>query len=133
MPKGYGMIGGYDPVTKKESHLLAHRLSWEIANGTIPDGKWVLHRCDNPPCVNPAHLFLGDSVENVRDKMEKGRHRSPVGEQCNHKKLTDDAVREILAMYPKSGITQRELAERFGVDQGMISKVVRGHNWKHIQ
>jgi len=67
-PQGYGRLGG---------HRLAHRQSWEMANGTIEGGLWVLHHCDNPPCVNPAHLYLGTVKENVRDAVERGRMRGP--------------------------------------------------------
>lgn len=66
---GYGLLQGPD-----RRLVRAHRLSWELANGPIPAGQWVLHRCDNPRCVRPDHLFLGTVVENVADMMAKGRH-----------------------------------------------------------
>ena len=69
IPQGYGTIGvGGKPVR-------AHRYSWELHNGPIPDGLFVLHRCDNPPCVRPDHLFLGTALDNSRDCVDKGRHR----------------------------------------------------------
>ena len=67
--------GGYGHLKRAGKRLLAHRVSWEIHNGAIPDGLWVLHRCDNPPCVNPAHLFLGTPGDNVLDCVSKGRAR----------------------------------------------------------
>lgn len=70
LPKGYGVInvGG-----RAGSQQLAHRVSWELHFGPIPDGLWVLHRCDNPPCVRPDHLFLGTVQDNVDDMVTKGR------------------------------------------------------------
>lgn len=71
--KGYG----------RWSKALAHRHSWTLAHGPIPDGLWVLHHCDNPPCVNPAHLYLGTVVENAQDSMSRGRHyRPPLKAHC---------------------------------------------------
>jgi HNH endonuclease len=71
LPKGYGTISCVDHRTS----LCAHRVSWELHNGPIPDGMWVLHHCDNPQCANPDHLFLGTHTQNMRDMLAKGRGR----------------------------------------------------------
>jgi HNH endonuclease len=69
--------GGYGRLTlPNQRKILAHRLAWELEFGPIPDGLWVLHRCDNPPCCNPAHLFLGTTLDNTRDMDAKGRRRT---------------------------------------------------------
>lgn len=78
---GYGKIG---EGRMGQRTLLAHRVSWEITNGSIPDGAMVLHRCDNPPCVNPRHLFLGDQLDNMRDMVSKGRQRYQGRAHCSH-------------------------------------------------
>ena len=70
--KGYGILMLKEPG-KKHVARTTHRFSWELHNGPIPNGLWVLHRCDNPPCANPAHLFLGDNADNIRDMWAKGR------------------------------------------------------------
>lgn len=69
---------GYGGLTCRGVHWTSHRAAWTLAHGPIPDGMWVLHRCDNPPCCNPAHLFLGTVKDNVRDMHAKGRWASPV-------------------------------------------------------
>lgn len=75
---GYGQLNGPSQGGGRDGkNLLAHRVAWELVNGPIPDGLWVLHRCDNPPCVNPAHLFLGTVRDNVIDMWTKGRGCSP--------------------------------------------------------
>ena len=71
MREGYGMIGIGGRIGHKKKH--AHRVAWELDHGPIPDGLCVLHKCDNPPCVNTEHLFLGTRADNNRDKTEKGR------------------------------------------------------------
>lgn len=110
--------------------LAAHRVSWEMHNGEIGDGLFVCHRCDNPACVNPAHLFLGTAAENSADMASK--KRATRGEAVNTAKLTVQDVAEIRALYasgkPPRG-TQRALATRFGVNRGTILRVVAGETW----
>jgi len=110
----------------------AHRVSWALTNGAIPTGVHVLHNCDNPWCVNPAHLRLGTHAENMADMATRGRARggSKPGEACGHAKLSWDTVREIRRLWAlPSHPSQRALGERFGVDRATISYVVRGKTW----
>lgn len=110
----------------------AHRVSWILHNGPIPDGMDVLHRCDNPGCVNPAHLWLGTHAENMIDKARKGRVViEPLrGENHPLSKLTPDKVREIRSL---SGImTHREMSREFGVSTCVVSRIINRLMWKHI-
>lgn len=107
-----------------------HRLAWEFANKQIiPEGMYVLHSCDRKFCCNPAHLRIGTPADNMRDKVERGR--SAKGEQHNMCKLTEANVREIREM-AASGQTQSAIAERFGVMQPQISRIVTGRRWGHL-
>jgi predicted XRE-type DNA-binding protein len=109
--------------------IYSHRMAWELINGPIPEGMEVCHTCDNPVCVNPEHLFLGNHLENMRDAKEKGRMRALSGEDCKFHKLTIDQVREI----KKSTLSQRKLANLYGVTQGAISHILVGKNWKGVE
>lgn len=113
---GYRMIG--DNGT--------HRLAYEAAFGPIPAGMQVCHTCDNPPCVNPAHLFLGTVADNYRDSMEKGRHSH--GEGHGRARLTEADVLAIRA----STESKRVLARRFGVSRGTIGFVRNRQTWAHL-
>lgn len=109
----------------------AHRVSWELHNGNIPDGMHVLHKCDNPPCVNPEHLFLGTNHDNVLDREAKGRNRASrnKGTKNPSVKITESDVLEIRS----STMKQIELAKKFGVTFQMISRIKLNKAWKHVQ
>lgn len=131
---GYGQIslGGRHP-----KRAAAHRASWEIANGPVPDGLWVLHHCDNPPCVRPDHLFLGTAKDNSRDRDIKGRGKMPVGvgqpgELHPSARLTESQVLEIRRRYAEGSISQRRLADEYGIHQTHVSDIVIGRAWSHV-
>lgn len=104
-------------------YSIAHRVSWELYCGEIPDGMNVLHRCDNPCCVNPSHLFLGTDLDNMRDKVAK--ERSARGEQHGRAFLTEDAVRRIRDDHQ----AQRKIATEYGVSQSTVSRIKHGEQW----
>ena len=125
--KGYGVFKLRGKIVK------AYRHSWELANGPIPKGRWICHHCDNPPCVRPDHLFLGDNKANMRDMWNKGRHPpiSGPGELAPSSKLTNSDVRTIKEML-KNGVKQSRIAATFNVDPSNISQINRGYSWRHI-
>lgn len=122
---------GYGKIYDRGSIVGAHCFSFELANGPIPAGMWVLHRCDNPACVNPAHLFLGTSADNVRDMDAKGRRRgwSPRGESNPAAKLKAYQVNEIRdALAAKTN--RAELARRYSVSPHLITAIAQGKVWR---
>jgi hypothetical protein len=124
-------VNGYGRVGYKQVPVLAHRLAWELANGPIPDGLYVLHRCDNPPCVRLDHLSLGTQQDNMRDTVVRGRHVQ--GDRVGTAKLTEADVVAILQRYADGGVTQKALGAEFGVRQSQIQAIVNGRAWKHLQ
>ncbi len=104
----------------------AHRVCWQLVYGPIPNGLHVLHHCDNPPCVNPAHLWLGTNSDNNTDMMTKGRHASLLGEWNPNAKLTAEKARFIRA----SKLTSSQLGEKFGVTRQAITLVRKGITWR---
>jgi hypothetical protein len=127
---------GYGTFAIKHGDLIpAHRFSWILAYGNIPDGLWILHHCDNPPCVNPLHLFLGTRKDNINDMLQKRRHwahrgYSPItrGEKNGRARVTDAQVVEIRKRYIL-GQTQTELAPLFGLSRQAIGRIVRREVW----
>lgn len=113
----------------------AARVSWEVHNGPIPEGRHVLHDCptgDNPLCVNPSHLWLGTHADNMADKVAKGRQGN-LGEDNYHAVLTSRIVRLIkqkLLKDPRTSLAQ--LARRYGVNPETVRDVARGKTWKHV-
>lgn len=148
--KGYGLYRSFK----------AHRVAWLLTFGDIPNGLCVCHACDNPPCVNPSHLWLGTHQANATDKMRKGRYVASLGERHGTKthpesvargdrnsarlhpdklprgerhgmaKLTCIQVAQIIARYASGTETQRGLAKEFGVSQRQILRIVHGVSWK---
>jgi hypothetical protein len=140
--RGYGLFN----IDRRSR--LAPRIAWTLTVGAIPDGMSVLHKCDNPPCVNPEHLFLGTMRDNVLDMLQKNRanpakgersgprkhpERVPRGETSGKSKLTDDAVRTIRAEYSAGTVTRADLARRFAVKHTTVCDIVARRAWKHIE
>ena len=115
---GYGRL---NRGRRGEGIIKAPRASWEIHNGPIPDGLWVCHKCDHPPCVNPAHLFLGTAATNSQDSAQKGRN-SGWGVP---RKLTDEQIRE-MREFIAAGATCEQAAARFGVSDTFTAAVAIG-------
>jgi hypothetical protein len=126
-------LGGYGKFASK-TNTFAHRLSWIIANGPIPTGMIVCHRCDNPACVNPAHLFLGSHADNVADKMRKGRGRwkGNPGSDNGWSVLTEQDVLQIRRLFDGKRGSQAALARQFGVSRQQIWRIVRNFEWTHL-
>lgn len=127
---GYGVInagGNSDKI------LRAPRVSWALHNGPIPDGLSICHRCDNPPCVNPLHLFVGTIRDNNVDMWRKGRQSPPpqlIGSQNPQAKLTAQQVQEIRARY-KRGTRQVACVREYGIAQSLIWRIVHGRTWQY--
>lgn len=115
---------GYGRVRHKGKQVQSHRLSWMIENGSIPEGKLVLHKCDVPACVNPVHLFLGTSQDNAKDMMEKGRRRSHAGSHNPNAKMSDEFVAEVRKV-GKIG-SYRQMASMYGVSAAQLKRWLDG-------
>lgn len=120
---------GYGAVGMNFKTIRAHRAAWIYTNGSIPDGLWVLHRCDTPLCVRPDHLFLGTAKDNADDRDSKGHGYS--GSQHHLSKLDDDKIRQIRKLHSE-GISQRVIAKKFGITQPNVGYITRGETWRHV-
>lgn len=122
---GYGYMG-VGPRTHS-----AHRISWMIHTGKMPK-LCVLHKCDNPACVRPDHLFLGTRADNAHDMFAKGRSYDRRGEGNPRSKLTEKDVIEIRELYDTGKFTQRQIGKMFGVSDVSISYIIIGKTWKNV-
>ena len=128
---GYGRFALPGKNGRKGRKVQAHRLAWTVTNGAIPDGLEACHRCDNPACVNPAHLFIATHLENVRDCINKGRINRPIGEANPRCRLTAEDAKAIRAM-SASGVTQAAISRLYGVTAANVSVIVSRKSWKHV-
>jgi hypothetical protein len=121
---------GYRRVSCNRNRIRVHRLVWELFFGKIPAGKWVLHRCDNPPCIEPSHLYLGTNLENVRDRQERGRTK--FGVQHGNCKITEAQAKRVFAMLD-DGTPPIEVARHLKVSRHIINDMKRGRTWQHLR
>jgi hypothetical protein len=128
-PRGYGRTSNPRAYGGQQ---LAHRAAWEVVHGQIPARMSVCHHCDNPPCVNPDHLFLGTHADNMRDLRDKGRrrgkHRGP-----NHVRthLTERDV-QIIRVLCRIGYTSKEVGQRYNMSESGIQNIRKGRSWSHV-
>jgi predicted DNA-binding protein (UPF0251 family) len=123
---------GYGYAWNGKKVIYAHRMSWTIAKGEIPNGLWVLHKCDNPQCVNPNHLFLGDGKDNAADCVSKGRKRVSIGEEHWKAKLSKGDVFKIQSLYKTTDKTMEQIAKRFKVSLQCVQRIIHGRAWRHL-
>jgi hypothetical protein len=123
---GYGQIND----TRRRKPMTAHRVAYEQFYGPIPAGLFVCHKCDNKLCVNPLHLFVGTVADNAADAVSKGRHAH--GERHPGARLTEHQAREIFREYRAGGISQSQLAAKYGTTRGSVQQIHRGSTWTHV-
>lgn len=136
---------GYGLFSIKCKTVRSHRISYEIANGPLVASDQTLHRCDNPPCVRPDHLYAGSVVQNVKDRDERGRTATGSrsgpskypeiyrGESNGNARLTADTVKEIRAEYEAGGISTIGIASKYGIGKSQAHNIVSGKAWRDVE
>jgi hypothetical protein len=124
-------VGGYGYFGFDGRIQLAHRVSYLINIGDIPEGYCVCHKCDNPSCVRPEHLFVGTQTDNIADMVSKKRLCRGSGKK--ESKLTECEVLEIRSRYSNGVVSQKYLADKYGVNASVISRIVNNKAWFHVK
>lgn len=127
---GYGQFS-VSIGNSRSKNKMAHRMSWELEYGEVPESLQVLHKCDNRKCVNPNHLFLGTQQDNMDDMIQKNRCVRKMGESNHRSKLKEGDVREIRRLC-SWGVPQRFIMKKFGISSGTVSRISTRHLWSHI-
>lgn len=122
---GSRSTNGYGAIYYKGEKWTAHRLSWVLHHGEIPEGLCVLHQCDNPPCVNPEHLFLGTIKDNAQDAIAKGRFP--------RLKVTSKLTAEQVEAIRTSKQSAKQIAAQFSITIWTVYDIRRGRSWSHIK
>ena len=129
--KGIFFKAGYGQMWFMGKQINASRVSWIIHNGSIPNKLWVLHKCDNPPCTNPDHLFLGTCSDNVKDMIKKGRKKISMGIDKKNSKLNNEKVIEIRKLIEQK-TPYKEISQKFSISIASISGIKYNRSWKHV-
>ena len=123
---------GYGKLAKDGGWIFAHHFAYKESNGEIPNGKYVLHKCDNPWCVNPEHLYLGDYKQNARDREQRNRGNHAFGEHHGRNKLTSSQVLAIREQHGTGKFSFRQLGKIYGVDSKTVADIVRNKLWQRL-
>ncbi len=131
-------IDGYGIIHVGNGKGATHRVSWELHNGPIPDNLCILHKCDNPPCINPDHLWIGTHRDNIEDCIAKGRRGTCAnggqkGENNPSAKLNEEQVAQIKFLLEEGQLTQAEIGGMFGVSRDAVNNIKLGRKWAHVK
>ena len=122
----------YGRINSGGRFLKAHREAYRLHHGELPDDAFICHTCNNPACVNPAHLYAGDAASNVKDMYSSGRQVVEKGTARYNAKLDPEKVRRIRALH-EQGVSNNAIARRFDINTGTVSRIVRRLRWKHVE
>lgn len=123
---------GYGRFAINRKPVSAHRVVWLLTYGEIPEGLSVCHRCDNPACVRPEHLFLGTHLDNMTDMYTKKRRPPNLGTKNGRSKLSEKQVEQIRAMYVPRKMSYPKIAKLFGISRWQVSKIILRKDWTHV-